>query len=125
MKKLQNIKKDFVSHGKTLKGLEEQVVFSSVFLLDGWDEERRRSIGQVNYWLRVWCQDQGSVYYDLGQAFERPGMWVSDGNQLSRWGKSILGSKLVGLVTRSLNYIKWEKGMEFLVTEEGQVMLSF
>jgi len=71
MKKLQNIKKDFVSHGKTLKGLEEQVVFSSVFLLDGWDEERRRSIGQVNYWLRVWCQDQGSVYYDLGQAFER------------------------------------------------------
>jgi len=71
------------------------------------------------------CQDQGFGYYDLGQAFERPGMWVSDGNQLSRWGKSILGSKLVGLVTRSLNYIKWEKGMEFLVTEEGQVMLSF
>ena len=52
-------------------------------------------------------------------------MWVSDGNQLSRWGKSILGSKLVGLVARSLNYIKWEKGMEFLVTVEGQVMLSF
>lgn len=71
------------------------------------------------------CQDQGFGYYDLGQAFERPGMWASDGIQLSRWGKSILGSKLVGLVTRSLNYIKWEKGMEFLVTEEGQVMLSF
>lgn len=68
-RKLQSIKKDFVSLGKTLKGLGEQVVFSTVLLSDGWDTERRR--GQVNYVMRGLCQDEGFAYYDLGQAFER------------------------------------------------------
>lgn len=55
-------------------------------------------MGWVNYWQREWCQDQGFVYCDLGQALESLGMWVSDGMQLSRWGKSVLRSKLAGLI---------------------------
>ena len=51
-------------------------------------QERRRRTDQVNYWLKKWCCDRGFGYYDLGQAFERPGVWASDGVRLTRWGKS-------------------------------------
>lgn len=49
------------------KGLEEQVVFSSVLLTGDWDPERKRRIGQANYWLRQWRQDEGFRYYDLSR----------------------------------------------------------
>ena len=78
-------------------------MFSSVLPLGGWDPERRRRMGQANDWLRGWCLDQGFGYFDLGQSFEKLGMWADDRLQLSKWGTSVLGSKLSGLVTRALN----------------------
>lgn len=66
---LQNIKRDFRSLGKTLKGSGVQVVFSSVHTSAGWKLERRRRMDQANYWLCGWCHDQGLGFYDLGQAF--------------------------------------------------------
>lgn len=65
-------------------------------------QERRRRTDQVNYWLKEWCHDQGFGYCDTGQAFERPGVWASDGVRLTRWSKSVPESKLAGLITRSL-----------------------
>ena len=86
-----------------LKGSGVQIVFSSVILLGDRDPERRRRTGQVNNWLRGWCLNQGFGYFDLGQAFEKPGMWAADGLQLSKWGTSALWSKFSGLTTRALN----------------------
>uniref|UniRef100_A0A8B9C455 SGNH hydrolase-type esterase domain-containing protein n=1 Tax=Anser brachyrhynchus TaxID=132585 RepID=A0A8B9C455_9AVES len=85
-RKMSNIKKDFASLGRMLKGSGVQVVFSSVLPLGGWDPERRRRMGQVNDWLRGWCPDQGFGYFNLGQSFEKPGMWADDQLQLSKWG---------------------------------------
>ena len=36
------------------------------------------------------CLDQGSGYSDLGQAFEKLGMWAPDGLRLSKWGTRVL-----------------------------------
>ena len=57
----------------------------------------------MNDWLRGWCPDQGFGYFDLGQAFEKLGMWAPDGLRLSKRGRSVLGNKLSGLITRALN----------------------
>jgi len=100
-RKLRNVRRDFASLGKMLKGSVVQVLFSSVLPMGSWDPERRRC--QVNDLLKEWCLDQGFGYFDLGQAFEKLGMWVSDGLQLSKWGTGVLGNKLSGLITRVLN----------------------
>jgi len=70
--------------------------------MGGWDPERRRT-RQVNDWLRGWCLDQSFGYFDLTQAFEKLDMWAPDGLQLSKWGISVLESKLSRLVTSALN----------------------
>jgi len=57
----------------------------------------------VNDWLGGWCPDRGFGYFDLGQAFEKLGMWAPDGLQLSKRGRSVLGNKLSGFITRDLN----------------------
>lgn len=38
-------------------------------------------------------------------------MMMPDVVQLTRWGKSVLGSKLAELVKRALNYMQWGKGI--------------
>lgn len=101
---------------KMLKGSGVQVVFSAIFPLGDWDPGRKRQMEQVNDWLRGLCHAWGFGFYDLGCTFERPGMLISDE---TRWGKSLLGSKLAGLISRALNYIQWGKGM-FRVTERNQ-----
>ena len=78
-------------------------MFSSVLSLRSWYPGRWRRTCQVNDCMRGWCLDQGFGYFDLGQAFEKPGMWAPDGLRLSKGGTSVLGSKLSGLITRALN----------------------
>jgi len=41
-------------------------VFFSVLPMGSWDPERRRRTCQVNDWLRGWCLDKGTGYFDLG-----------------------------------------------------------
>uniref|UniRef100_A0A493TS73 Uncharacterized protein n=1 Tax=Anas platyrhynchos platyrhynchos TaxID=8840 RepID=A0A493TS73_ANAPP len=77
-RKMRNIKKDFASRGRSLKGSGAQVVFSSVLPLGDRDPERRRRTGPVNDWQRGWCLDQGFGYFSLGQPFGKPGMWAAD-----------------------------------------------
>lgn len=47
-RKLQNILKDFTFLVKMLKGLGEQVEFSSIFLVGDCDPDRRRRAEQLN-----------------------------------------------------------------------------
>lgn len=113
--------------GKMLKGPTVQVVFSFVLPVSDWDAGRRRWTGQVNEWWRGWCRAQGLGFYDLGHTFDGPGMLTLDGTQLSRWGKSILGSKLVGLIRRALNYMEIVEGDALLSEEsipENTIILS-
>lgn len=49
------------------------------------------------------CHDQCFGFHYLAQTLERPSMWSSDGTQLRRWGKSVMGSKLAGLITRAFS----------------------
>ena len=73
----------------------------------------------MNDWLGGWCPDRGFGYFDLGQAFEKLGMWAPDGLRLSKRGRSVLGNKFCGLITRASNEIRREKGWELDVTEKG------
>ena len=79
MRKLRNVKKDFASLGKMLKGLEVQIVFSSVLPEGNWDPERWRRTCQGNDWLREWCLNQDFGYFDLGQASEKLAMYAPYG----------------------------------------------
>lgn len=54
---------------------------------------------------------KGFGFYDLGHTFERLDILMPDGAQLTRCCKRVLGSKLVGLIRRSLNSMQWGKGM--------------
>lgn len=47
-RKLKNIKKDFVSLGKVLKGSGAQVAFFSVLPVGAWHPSRRRRTDQLN-----------------------------------------------------------------------------
>ena len=102
-RKLRNMKRCFMSLGKMLKGLGVQVVFSSVLPVGDWVPRRRQHTNRVNDWLRSWCHAQGFGFYDLGHCSERPGMLPSDGASLTKWAKSVLGSKMAGLISRALN----------------------
>ena len=64
---------------------------------------KRRQIEQVNGWLRSWCRAQGLGFGDLWHTFEKPGLLTAVGAQLTKWGKSVLGNKLAGLMNRALN----------------------
>ena len=88
------LKRTFVSLGKMLKGSGVQAEFSSVLPMGGDGGEH-----QGNDWLGGGCPDRGFGYFDLGQAFEKLGMWAPDGLRLSKRGRSVLGNKLSGLIT--------------------------
>jgi len=51
------------------------------------------------------CMDGVMVTALNSMILDRPlrSMWTSDGMQLSIWGKTVLGSKLTGLIARALN----------------------
>ena len=92
-----------MSLGKILKGLGVEVVFSSVLPVGDWDMGRRRRTDQLNEWLCGWCHTEGYGFCDLQHTFNKPGMLMRDGTQVTMRDKNILGSKLVGLMTRALN----------------------
>jgi len=54
-RKLWNIKRDFASLVKMLKGMAVHIIFSAL-PAGSWELERRR-IEQEIYWLRVWSRD--------------------------------------------------------------------
>ena len=119
MRKLKHVKQDFASDGKMLKGSGVQAEFSSVLPMGSWDPGRWRRTCQVNNWLNGCCLDQGFGHFDLGQAFEVLGRGAPDRLQLSERGRSVLGNKFCGLITRASNEIRREKGWELDVTEKG------
>ena len=94
-KRLQNIKRDFISLGKMLKGSEAQVVFSSVLSVGDWNPRRRQRMHQVNEYLCNWCHVQGFGFHDLGNSFERLNMLTRDGVHLNKMGKSFLVANLL------------------------------
>lgn len=53
-------------------------------------------------WLHRQCHTQGFRFYDLGHIFEIPSMLTTDGTQLTRWDKTVLSNKMVGLISRAL-----------------------
>jgi len=55
-------------------------------------------------WFCGCCHDEGFGLHDLGYTLDRPGMLMLDGTQLTRMGKNILGSTLVRLINRALNW---------------------
>jgi len=101
MRKLKNVKKDFASFGKVLKGSGVQAEFSSALPAGIWHPGRWRRTCQVNDWLRGWRLDQGFGCFELGQALEKLGIWAPDGLQVSKQGRSVRGNKLSGLITRA------------------------
>lgn len=87
-RKLLNIKRDFISIGKMLKGSGVQVVFSSILPVGYWDPKMRQHTNQVNYCLHSWGHAQGFGLYGLWCFSEIPGMLMPDGAHLMKWGKS-------------------------------------
>lgn len=88
---------------KVFKGWGAQVVFSSILPVAEWDPKRRRVTDQVNDWLHGWCHAQDFGFHGLGHTFEKLGMLTPDGAYHTRWDKSVLGSKLVGFISKALN----------------------
>lgn len=91
------------SHSKSSLLSGAQAVFSYILPLGNWDPGRRRRTEQVNVWLCGWCHTQGFGFSDLGHTLDRPGMLTSDGPRLAEWDKAVLGSNLVGFISRNLN----------------------
>lgn len=58
---------------------------------------------QVNDWLCSWGHSQGLGFCDPRCTFERLGMLALDGAHLTRWGRSVLGSKLAGTSPNVIN----------------------
>lgn len=71
-----------------------------------WDAGIRSQMDQVNYWLH----GQDFLFYVLECTFKNLGILTWYGTQLNRWGNSILGSRLSGLTSRTLNEIQLERG---------------
>lgn len=67
------------------------------FIVD-WDPRRRRQRDEVNGFVA------GATLSVLTST--TLGMLTPDEAHLSRWGKSVLGGKLAGLVSRALNEIQ-------------------
>jgi len=65
--------------------------------------ERGRKTHLVNRWLRDWCCQWSSRFFDHGEVHTAPGLLATGRSQLSQRGKRILGHKLVGLIERALN----------------------
>lgn len=99
----KNIRKDFVSFGKVLKGSGAQVAFFSALPVGDWHPGSRRRTDQLNGWLYERCHAQGCSFDGKRNSSNEPGMVMWYGIQLTQRGDNILGSKLVGLITRALN----------------------
>lgn len=61
-RRLENIKRDFISLGKILKGAGAQAVFSSILSAEDWGPRRRKHMNQVNDWLCSWCNVLGFIF---------------------------------------------------------------
>lgn len=119
-RKQKNIKEDFTSLGKMLKGLGAQVVFSVVLPFRDWDPGKRQRTDQLNDCLHGWCHAEGCGCYGLGCTFDKPGMLMWDGILLTRRSENTLGSKLDGLITRALNWSCWGMEVYCWVTKKNQ-----
>jgi len=64
---LRTIQKDFRGLGWLVDGAGIQVIFSSIPLVAGKDNERSRKMHLINTWLRVWCKCKDLGVFDHGQ----------------------------------------------------------
>lgn len=90
---------------------------SILLSLPGDQDPGRRRTDELNEWLHEWCYTQDFGFYDLEHNSDKPGRLTQDETQLS---KSILGSKLAGLITRTLKQIWWGKGTYCQEIEKSQ-----
>lgn len=101
------IKKDFKALGQSVHGTGAQVIFASVPVLAGMDEElnkeRSRKAHLINRWLKDWCHRQNFGFFDHGPSSVVPSLLKSDGLHPSRESKRTIAHKLAGLIRRALN----------------------
>lgn len=95
-KRFQNIKRDFRSLRKKLKGSEAQVLLSSTLLVGHWDSGRVKQVDGVNDCCKtVPCL--GLWVCDLECALERLGLLAPGGVHLTKQCKGGLETKFTGL----------------------------
>ena len=99
----KEMKRDFKSLGKLVKGSGAQIVFYSIPSVVGMDEEEYRRTQQMNLWLQDWCYHQGFRFFNHGLVNRTPDLLALYGMHLSQRGKRILGQELAGLIDRALN----------------------
>ncbi|XP_069588568.1 uncharacterized protein [Ranitomeya imitator] len=92
-KDLPTICKDFEELGKKVKELDAQVVFSSIFPVDGHGTRRWNKILDANNWLRRWCRQQGFGFLDHGVNYLYDGLLARDGLHLNKPGKHTSGGR--------------------------------
>lgn len=101
------IKKDFKALGQSVHGTGTQVIFASVPVLAGMDEELNKESSRkahlINRWLKDWCHRQNFGFFDHGASSMVPTLLKSDGLHPSRESKRIIAHKLAGLIRRALN----------------------
>ena len=81
----------------------EEVFFSSVLLVKGKRFEMASQFWQINKWLQDWYHSQRFGHLDYRNRFEKPGLLVADGVQLSEKGNSIFSHRLAKMVKVTLN----------------------
>lgn len=98
-KRFQNTKRYFMCLRKKLKESGAQIVLPSIFPGGG---VCPRQLDKWEGWMTRPAPVQGFGVFDLGHAFKRPGI-LADGEHLTKWGTSVMGSKLAGLMNEALN----------------------
>jgi len=78
-------------------------MFSSIPSVAEKSTERGRKTHLFNRWLRDWCHQSNFGFFDHGEVYTALGLLVTDGVQLSQWGKRILAHELIRLIERALN----------------------
>jgi len=92
------IRRDFGTLGQLAEGSVAQVVFSSILSLAEKSTERGRKTHLTDRWLRDWCHWWNFCFFDHEEVYKAPGLLATDGVQLSRRGKRVLGHELAGLI---------------------------
>lgn len=59
----REIKKDFRTLGRMVKGSSVQVLFASISPLAVFDEGMNRKSQQINAWLQDWCDPQDTGFF--------------------------------------------------------------
>ena len=88
---------------KVVKGLEPQVVLSSMLLVRAKGVRRRALIMQVNIWLWNWSWWQGFRSCNHGTLFADQPLLRRGGIALTKRGKVTFASRMADLVRRALN----------------------